>query len=584
MKQIQPFVQKIIETMSTVLDVEITVVDHTLERIAGTGKFKLEIGQKIPESYVLNKVIKAGQQYIVENPGSNEVCDQCLHFKHCNETAIIALPILSDHQIIGGMCLVAFSELQRTKLLMNRENLLIFIKHFSELISTKALEQKLVEKSQLLSEQLINVIDAIDAGIVVTDKQGGISLVNSYVKKKINSHIEGKWLCNPIKKFLPEIAIDRVLSQRCAISYQKTFIKNGDNTTQIIYSLIPVCVSDVVEGTILIFHISEDAQKIIHRITEAKDLVTFDDILGTSRIFRECKSKAEMAAKNDSTILLLGESGTGKELFAQAIHHFGKRAKGPFIAMNCAAIPDNLLESELFGYERGAFTGARHEGKIGKFDLADKGTILLDEIADMDIVLQAKVLRVLEEKSFERIGGTKRIKVDVRIIASTSKNLDEMVERGTFRSDLYYRISTIPVFIPPLRQRKGDIKIYLDYFLRHFNYTLDKEIKGFTNEAEEMLNQYGWPGNVRELKNAVEYAVNMETSAYIGLKNLPERIKSCQTSDGYTCVTSERNEKRIVMEKLEKYGNTTMGKRMVAKEMNISLATLYRKIKKYHLP
>ena len=583
MKQIQAFIQKIIETMSTILDAEITVVDHALERIAGTGKFKLEIGQKIPEFYVLNKVIKTGQQYIVENPGGNEVCEQCLHFKHCNETAIIALPIFSDDHIVGGMCLVAFNELQRTKLLMNSENLLIFIKHFSELISSKALEQKLVEKSQLLSEQLINVINAIDAGIIVTDKQGIIILVNSYVKKKINSQIEGKLLYNPIKKFLPEIPIDRVLNYRCAISYQKTFIKNGNNTIQIIYSLIPVCVSDAAEGTILILHISEDAQKIIHRITEAKDLVKFDDILGTSRILRESKLKAEMAAKNDSTILLLGESGTGKELFARAIHHFSKRDKGPFIAINCAAIPDNLLESELFGYERGAFTGARHEGKIGRFDLADKGSILLDEIADMNIGLQAKLLRVLEEKSFERIGGTKPIRVDVRIIASTSKNLDEMLERETFRSDLYYRISTIPIFIPPLRQRKKDIQTYLDYFLRHFNYTLDKEIEGFTKEAEKLLNEYDWPGNIRELKNAVEYAVNMESSPYISLKNLPERIKRCKNSETYTFDSPDKNEKRMVTEKLAKYGKTTMGKRMVAKEMNVSLATLYRKIKKYGL-
>ena len=569
--------------MSTILDAEITVVDHTLERIAGTGKFKSEIGHKIPESYVLSKVIKTGQQYIVENPGGNELCEQCLHLNHCNETAIIALPIFSNHHIIGGMCLVAFNEPQRSKLLMNSENLLMFIKHFSELISSKALEEKLIQKSQLLSEQLTNVINAIDAGIIVIDKQGDISLVNSYVKKRINSQIERKFLYHSIKKFLPEIPLDRVLNYRCTISYQKSFIKMDNNTFQIIYSLVPVCVSDEVEGATLIFHISEDAQKLIHQITEAKDLVTFDDILGVSKILQESKSRAAIAARNDSTILLLGESGTGKELFAKAIHYFSKRDKGPFITINCAAIPDNLLESELFGYDRGAFTGARHEGKIGKFELADKGTILLDEIGDMPVGLQAKLLRVLEEKSYERIGGTKPIKVNVRIIASTSKNLDEMVEVGDFRSDLYYRISTIPIFLPPLKQRKEDIQIYLDYYLRHFNYTLDKESKGFTKEAEKMLKEYDWPGNVRELKNTVEYAVNMETSPYISLKNLPERIKGGKNSSSNILDSSEKDEKELIMEKLAKYGRTTVGKKMVAKEMDMGLATLYRKIKKYHL-
>ncbi|MCK4822153.1 sigma 54-interacting transcriptional regulator, partial [bacterium] len=211
----------------------------------------------------------------------------------------------------------------------------------------------------LISEQLRGVINAIDEGIILVDKEGNISLVNSYVKKRIDSKIAEKVLGKAITKFMPEIPLDRVLYSGHSINYQKGFIKNGKQIFQIIYSCIPVRISGEVEAAILVFHISEDANKLIARISEAKDLITFDDLLGVSKTFNKSKLKAEVAAKNDSTVLLLGESGTGKELFAKATHSASKRNRGPFVVINCAAIPDSLLESELFGYERGAFTGAR---------------------------------------------------------------------------------------------------------------------------------------------------------------------------------------------------------------------------------
>ena len=583
MIRIQPFIQKIVEAMSTILDIEITVVDNTLKRIAGTGTFKPKIGEKIPNSFVLATVIKSGKYHIIENPGEHSLCKNCLCRHECNETAIIALPIVSRNCVIGGMCLVAFNKLQREKLLSKKEVLFSFIKNFSELISSKASEDALTESAQLMSEQLRNVIDAINEGIIVVNKKGDVSLVNAYVKEKINPRIQQIFLNKPLRHFMPEVPLDLTLNFGQHVNYQKGFIKDGRNLFQIIYSLIPVRVSSEVEGAILIFQLSEYAQRLAHKISEIRDSITFDEILGVSKSLREAKFKAEMAARNDSTILLLGESGTGKELFARAIHSTSKRKSEPFIVINCAAIPDNLLESELFGYDKGAFTDARKEGKQGKFELADKGTLLLDEIGDMNLGMQSKLLRFLEDKAFERVGGTTPVAVDVRIIASTSRNLDQMLEKGNFRLDLYYRVSTIPIVLPPLRQRKEDILVYVDFFQRHFNIVLDKEIKGFTREALEVLRKYDWPGNVREIKNVVEYAMNMEESPYVCLKNLPERIVTGKSLVANNLESLDTQEAELLINKLTKFGKTTVGKKLVAKEMGISLATLYRKLKRHHI-
>jgi len=583
LKKIQPFIQDMIETMSTVLEFEISVTDNNLKRIAGTGKFKSGIEKDITKSCILNKVIKTGKHYIVENPGRDILCRDCSYYNQCIETAGIAIPIFLENHIIGGIGLVSFDKYQRKRLLMKKENLLSFIKHFSQLISSKVLEEEMLQKSVLISTQLRSIINAIDEGIIVIDPNGNIISVNFYVKKSMDSHIDKELIGKPIKTFMPGLSLDKVVKLGHTISYHKGFIKTNNNNFKIIYSLIPVSIHNEIEGFILVFRIAEDAHKLAHIISEVAHQITFDDILGSSKLLQAAKKKAEIATNSDSTVLLLGESGTGKELFSRAIHSASKRNKGPFITINCAAIPDDLLESELFGYEQGAFTGARKGGKSGKLELADKGTILLDEIGDMSMRMQSKLLRALEDKCIERVGGTKLIKVDVRIIAATSKNLENMVEEETFRNDLYYRINTIPIFLPPLRERKEDIPIYLDFFRRHFNILLEKQIKGFNRDVRKELLKYHWPGNVREIKNVIEYSINMENSQYIKLINLPDRIKNFNNSRRQTFNSSEKSEIETINKKLDKFGKTVKGKRLAAKDLSMSLATLYRKIKKHNI-
>ena len=289
-----------------------------------------------------------------------------------------------------------------------------------------------------------------------------------------------------------------------------------------------------------------------------------------------------------STILITGESGTGKEMFARAIHARSHRADKPFIAINCAAIPDALLESELFGYEKGAFTGADRKGRPGKFELADHGTIFLDEIGDMPLHMQVKILRVLQNRTVERIGGTSSLDIDVRIIAATNKDLEEMISRNEFREDLYFRLNVIPLHIPSLRERTDDIGYMLDGALRKFNAIVGKNIEGFSDESLKILNDYSWPGNVRELENVVEYAVNMENSRMIQPENLPERLKHraglpYRSGEGTLKEQTSYAQKMIIEDALKKSGPGREGKRKAAERLGISESSLYRKMQELGL-
>jgi len=249
----------------------------------------------------------------------------------------------------------------------------------------------------------------------------------------------------------------------------------------------------------------------------------FNNIIGNTKAIKDIFKTIEQVVDNRSTVLILGESGTGKELIARAIHYNSNRKNFPFVAINCAAIPDTLIESELFGFEKGAFTDA-YSKRIGKFEMADKGTLLLDEIGELSIATQSKILRVLQEREFIRIGGTKPVKVDVRLIVATNKDLEKAVSEGKFRVDLYYRINVLPIFIPPLRERKEDIPLLVDYFLSQIAKEGGKEKKKISKEAMEFLIAYNWPGNVRELENVVERVVALTPKDIIDKDDLPTNI------------------------------------------------------------
>ena len=339
-----------------------------------------------------------------------------------------------------------------------------------------------------------------------------------------------------------------------------------------------------IKGYVIDFTDKKEAIKNYNKMNKDRSIM-IDNIIGESESIKKVKKETIMAAQSVSTVLITGESGTGKELFARAIHNHSKRAEYPFIAVNCAAIPDNLLESELFGYEEGAFTGARKGGKLGMFEIAHKGSLFLDEIGDMSLHLQSKLLRVLQEKEVNKIGAKSNIEIDVRIIAATNKDLESMVKEGTFREDLYYRLNVIPIKLPSLSQRKGDIPLLIDYMIREYSVKLEKNVEGIDEVALDRMQKYGWPGNVRELQNSIEYSVNMAQGSEITVDVLPKSIleyeEKFEEDETSAIETLEDLEKREIQKALKRYGVYKKDKELAAKALGISRATLYRKIEKY---
>jgi putative PEP-CTERM system response regulator len=309
------------------------------------------------------------------------------------------------------------------------------------------------------------------------------------------------------------------------------------------------------------------------------------EIIGTSEQITESMDLVKKVAQSDTTALFLGESGTGKELFARAIHKLSNRKNGPFVAINCAAIPRELLENELFGSEKGAYTGSVAR-KMGKFEIADGGTLFLDEIGDMDMSLQAKLLRVLQEKEFERLGGTKIISVDVRVVVASNVDLKEAINKGIFREDLFYRLSVFPITLPPLRERRGDIMLLANYFIEKYCKDMKKKPKKLSQDAQNLLNKYHWPGNVRELENTIERAIILCAGKTITPEHLAIRLPSAseirlREGAGLKEVGAHAQaqaEKGLIVRVLSQ---TNGNKRKAAEILKVDYTTLFEKLKKY---
>lgn len=360
------------------------------------------------------------------------------------------------------------------------------------------------------------LLQVIDAGVISVNTEGIIFLYNENAEKIIGLS-EKQAINRSGIELLPEIPFSFVLNKLKPVEEKLVKIHGYD----IVVSVHPLIHSGKLYGAVAIIRKYSDTEKKQHRLREQligkghRAKYDFDDIMGKSNAINKCKEIAKRMAKSDSSVLITGETGTGKELFAQAIHNNSRRRNYQFVAVNCGAFPENLLESELFGYEEGAFTGARKGGKPGLFELAHKGTLFLDEIAEMPINLQVKLLRVLQEREIVRIGGDRIINIDVRVLAATNRDIKKMVEKGEFRQDLYYRLNVLPLKIPPLRSRKEDILFLIDQIKKEFNSHFV-----LSEKAKELLLNYSWKGNVRELRNYVEYFVNLGLDK-IDVEDLP---------------------------------------------------------------
>src|SRR5699024_164726 len=414
----------------------------------------------------------------------------------------------------------------------------------------------------------------------------GLPDSDSAIGKHCTEVVKNTRMHKVIKTGKPEIGHLMDINDKTVLATRIPRFENG----QIIGAIGKIMFHDVDEFKALATQVQEMETKIefyeqeIKRIQGAK--FSFKSIIGNSNKIKDVKSNAEKVAKSRSTVLIKGETGTGKKLFAHAIHLASPRSAGPFIPLNCAAIPKDLLEAELFGYESGAFTGAKEGGKPGKFELAKNGTLFLDEIGDLPLDMQAKLLRALERKEIDRIGGTSSKKIDVRIIAATNKDLWEMTQQGNFREDLYYRLNVFMIEIPPFRERKEDVI----QIATHLIDKLSKEIgligASMSEDVKHALMDYSWPGNIRELENVLERSMNVvEDSGTIEMRHLPVYFRKGRSRDAMDGVYSlkeqmESTEKRAIMKALKKSDGN---KNEAAKRLGIHRASLYRKMEKYEI-
>lgn len=475
--------------------------------------------------------------------------------------------------------------------------ILAMISSTANSISKELSLKQSLQKIEEIKSQLSIIVENIQSGVLFIDNEGSIILYNHAAVELIGSF--QNILRRNINDFLIPKSSGKNITELKKNIQNVEYLVSGNHTQKNILSVSVSLVYGNEHQTIGKLVILEELKKLHQlagKISGFHATYTFDSIIGKSADIIAAKNTASTIANSSSNVLILGESGVGKELFAQAIHNASSRARKPFVAINCGSLPKELIESELFGYVPGAFTGASKTGQPGKFELANGGTIFLDEIGDMPLALQTSLLRVLQTRSITRIGDTHQKSIDVRVITATNVNLLKAVENKDFRNDLYYRLNVLSIEIPPLRTRTSDIPLLSLHFLEMKNQKLRKNVTNITDDAMEVLCQYNWPGNIRELENVIERAVNLSDNCFIDVKNLPDNIvRKHSCSDNSTNIESINehapdesypeisNQQKFLLEltaALQKEkGNITN----VAKSMNIPKRTLYRKIKKYQI-
>ena len=580
LKEIQSAVMRYINIVEKILNVDVEVVDENLIRIAATGAYKNRIDKDISkQGYAYREVLKTGEFKAITEPGKDVICRDCIKRGKCEELFEMSTPIKFQGKIIGVLGLVCFNEEQKVQILERFENYKAFIEQIAEFISTAAFEHYQKKRDDIVVKSLNLIIDKMDQGVMVLNKNNKVTHINS----------KGAEIIKQADNFF---ALTVSIEPTGDSLFQKNIYKVliGNQSFQFIGNIFPMELNDKQFDKIFVFRDYKGFRDNISEYTNIKNYIKTGSILGKTKIMEDLKARVKKIALSSSTILITGESGTGKEIFARSIHNAGNRREKSFVAINCGAIPDTLLESELFGYVKGAFTGADPMGKMGKFELANKGTIFLDEIGDMPIYLQTKLLRVLQERRITRVGSNKEIDIDVRVIAATNKNLKELIKENKFREDLYYRLNVIPFEIPALRERIDDIEILIEFFIKKYTELLGKNFTSIeiTDEVMDTFYKYPWPGNVRELENTIEFIVNMMgPDGIIDKDVIPKNILN---SDGFEKVIDNKEiiplkelEEREIKKALEIYGVTTEDKKKIAKKLGIGIATLYRKIDEYNL-
>ncbi len=578
--QIQPTIQRFARMLASVLQLEVEIVDENLCRVAGTGAYGKFLGRQLSgNSRLLRHVLETKTEKVVTQSRFDPLCEGCDSKENCREKAFLGTPVILQDRCVGVISLIAVTHEQQEHISDNLREFSDYVRHISTIFVSKLLEDQ--GPGDNISKIFATMIDNMDQGVLVVDDESRVQFANQTALKTLGV-VQNNIIGKPIR-FRP-----LTFESNFTHGHMQHIVSWDDKSELIIGQLHNIQGRQLF---LMAFHQSHTS----FSVANAPDEPHIEQLVGECRVMRQLKRLISRIAPSPSSVMVVGESGTGKEVVARAIHKLSGRRNKPFIAINCAAIPEQLLESELFGYVKGAFTGASANGKTGLIQAANTGTLFLDEIGDMPLMLQAKLLRAIEAREILPIGASSPIQVDIRIISATNQNLAQFIAEGKFREDLFYRLNVIPITLPPLRERQEDIELLVHYFLHLHTRRLGSVYPGIAPDVVEILRKHRWPGNLRELSNLMEYLVNVVPSGEVIDSTLlpPNLLNNGTTEQSDVTEVSEAHlslddaggtaleemEKQMIREALSRHNS----KKQVADELGIGIATLYRKIKKYEL-
>lgn len=568
LESVRSGIEHFVSAAAEAFRVEAAVFNQESSLFFCTPTYLKKKGNAVHYTFIQDVIVNGS--VLVTEPGKMPSCIGCRFNEHCPSTMEILCCIHSGTEVAGVISFTSFTKEGQKRISENTDIYLNAITKLSSLIgeylqqfsgdSTAADTEKLIESLMSLCEQ----------PLLLTDPNGVVLRYNQLADKILK-------FCNvsstSLRQIFSEDMARRITSGNDLFEKKASIGENTAKvTTRSIYSQN---------------HLHSILVRLSNEFYEnLPESGAFERLIGSSHAFVHIQNLIKRVADSPAPILITGETGTGKELVARSFHEQSRRNKYPFVAINCSSIPETLFESELFGYEEGSFTGAKKGGKMGRIEMAQGGTLFLDELGEMPLSVQPKLLRVLQEYELERVGSTKKIHLDIRIVAATNRDLREMIKEGKFREDLFYRISVINVKLPPLRDRKEDIiPISLNY-LERLKTKMTTPLRTISHEAEQAFLSYSWPGNIRELQNVVEYAANLCDSDTLTLADLPEHMRGleeCPDTEKQKETPLPDSQEKQILDLLSTYGHTLEGKKKIAADLGISLRTLYRKLNKMNL-
>ena len=503
---IRPFIERFITAVSNSLRLEMAIFDGSCQLFYCTPTYSKKKGRSV-HTPSLQEVIANGS-ILINTPGEMASCIGCRFRDHCPSTIEILCCIHAGTEVAGVLAFTSFTKEGQKRI---TENNTIYLNAITEMANLFGSQLESITSGQgpaNLDASILPVMELCDQPVLLTDAHGVILQYNQLAEDLLKVY---ELTSASLWQIFPNSVVKRIMEGNDLFEKSVTI---GGMATKI--STRAIKTSGQITGFYI--RISDQLRAL------SKDTSYFEGIIGTSPAISEVQRMIRRIADSPTPVLITGETGTGKELIARAIHEQSRRSKYPFVAINCSSIPDNLFESELFGYEEGSFTGAKKGGKIGKIEMAQGGTLFLDEIGEMPLFAQPKLLRILQEYELERVGSNKKIHLDIRVIAATNRDLGEMVTEKTFRGDLYYRINVINLKLPPLRTRRDDIIPISENYIKKLKLKMDTSLSSISPEARQLLLDYEWPGNVRQLQNVIEYAANLCETDVLMPGDLPETM------------------------------------------------------------